>query len=183
LSNGCVVVIGRNEGEPRRRCLSSLPASVRRVIYVDSGSVDGSVELALTLGAHVVPLDLSSPFTAARARNAGLARLLDETGALGFVLTIDGDCELRGGFLRAALLAMREDDALAVVCGRRRERSPDASPYDRLCDMEWDTPVGLVEACGGDALLRVSALADAGGYDESLIAGEEPELCWRLRQG
>src|SRR3954471_21372395 len=95
LSNVGVVVIGRNEGERLRRCLSSLPGSVSRVIYVDSGSVDGSVELALTLGAHVVPLDLTAPFTAARARNAGLARLLDETAAPGFVLTIDGDCELR----------------------------------------------------------------------------------------
>jgi len=71
---------------------------------------------------------------------------------------------------------------LAVVCGRRRERHPDATVYNLLCDLEWDTPVGEAEACGGDALMRVAALEAVGGFDERLIAGEEPDLCLRLRK-
>jgi hypothetical protein len=38
-----------------------------------------------------------------------------------------------------------------------------------------------VEFCGGDALFTRKALAESSGFDESLIAGEEPELCRRLR--
>src|SRR5207248_7579001 len=71
---------------------------------------------------------------------------------------------------------------VAVVCGRRRERFPEGSVYNRLCDMEWDTPVGEAESCGGDAMMRVKAVRATGGYRAALIAGEEPELCLRLRE-
>jgi hypothetical protein len=47
--------------------------------------------------------------------------------------------------------------------------------------LEWDTPVGDAKACGGDALVRVTALKATGGYRSDLIAGEEPEWCVRLR--
>jgi len=69
----------------------------------------------------------------------------------------------------------------AIACGRRRERFPQASVYNRLCDREWDTPVGEARACGGDALMRRAALDEVGGYNPALIAGEEPEMCVRLR--
>jgi GT2 family glycosyltransferase len=176
-----VVAIARNEGERLRQCLASVCGRDTLVVYVDSGSTDGSVELAHSFGVEVVALDLSVPFTAARARNAGLARLLELDSEIKYIQFVDGDCEVDAGWLE---LARRELDAspdVAIVCGRRRERFPSASIYNRLCDMEWDTPVGEAEACGGDALMRVEALRAVGGYRASLIAGEEPELCLRLR--
>lgn len=173
------VVIGRNEGERLIRCLRSLQGQVQQLIYVDSGSTDGSTEAARRLGAEVVDLDLSRPFTAARARNAGLAAL--STG-IELVQFVDGDCEVDPGWLAAAADFLQTHPRVAVVCGRRRERFPEASVYNRLCDAEWDTPVGEASACGGDALMRVAAVYTAGGYRESLIAGEEPELCLRLRR-
>ena len=178
-----VVAIGRNEGERLRRCLASLAGTVTRIVYVDSGSTDGSVEMARGLGAEVVELDRAVPFTAARARNAGLARLVQVAPDLSLVQFVDGDCEVAAGWIDAAMGSLREQPAVAVVCGRRRERDPGASPFNRLCDMEWDTPLGFADACGGDALMRVEPVRAAGGYDESLIAGEEPDLCLRLRRG
>lgn len=44
------IVIGRNEGQRLIDCLGSLLGQVRRVIYVDSGSSDGSVEAARARG-------------------------------------------------------------------------------------------------------------------------------------
>jgi glycosyltransferase involved in cell wall biosynthesis len=173
------VVIGRNEGERLTRCLRSLQGQVQQLIYVDSGSTDGSAEAARGLGAEVVDLDLSRPFTAARARNAGLAAL---SPGIELVQFVDGDCEVAPGGLAAAADFLQTHPRVAVVCGRRRERFPEASVYNRLCDAEWDTPVGEASACGGDALTRVAAVYTAGGYRESLIAGEEPELCLRLRR-
>ena len=61
------VVIGRNEGARLTACLASLEGQVRRLVYVDSGSTDGSAEAARLAGAEVVDLDMSRPFTAARA--------------------------------------------------------------------------------------------------------------------
>ncbi len=172
------VVIGRNEGAHLVACLNSLQDKVRHVIYVDSGSSDGSPNAARTAGAEVVDLDMSLPFTAARARNAGLARL---NGAE-FVQFVDGDCQVDAGWIAYAAGHLAADATLAVVCGRRRELHPEASIYNRLCDIEWNTPIGPALACGGDALMRVTALDPACGFREDLIAGEEPELCLRLRQ-
>lgn len=177
-----VVIIGRNEGERLRRCLASLQQEGALLVYVDSGSTDGSVALARDMGAHVVELDKERPFTAARARNAGLARLRELGPRAELVQFVDGDCEVAAGWIATAQAALVANPKVAVVCGRRRERAPEASIYNRLCDIEWNTPVGPAQACGGDALMRVAPLAEVGGYDGELIAGEEPDLCFRLRQ-
>lgn len=177
-----VVAIGRNEGERLRRCLLSLPRGLGAVVYVDSGSTDDSVAFARSRGVEVVELDMSIPFTAARARNAGIERLRTLVPSAHFVQVVDGDCELVEGFIEAAFDALEADPSLAVVCGRRRELHPESSRYNLLCDMEWNTPVGETDACGGDALIRLAAFDTAGGYDPSLIAGEEPDMCSRIRR-
>ena len=172
------VIIGRNEGERLLACLASTTDIPDR-IYVDSGSTDGSVAAARDAGAHVVELDLATPFTAARARNAGVAALKAEADYIQF---IDGDCALAEGWLDKAVAALDADPGLAVVCGRRRERFPEATLYNAICDREWNTPVGEAKACGGDALMRLSAFQAVGGFRGGMIAGEEPELCFRLRR-
>jgi GT2 family glycosyltransferase len=177
-----VVAIGRNEGERLQRCLESLVPGSAPVVYVDSGSDDGSPARALALGATVVALDMTRPFTAARARNEGFERLLLIAPDVEFVQFVDGDCEVVQGWLAAAVDFLVNHPQHAVVCGRRRERFPERSVYNRLCDQEWNTPVGEALSCGGDALFRVSAFRGVGGYRDGLIAGEEPELCVRLRQ-
>ena len=176
-----VVVIGRNEGERLRRGLQSVDALGERRVYVDSGSTDGSVQAAAALGAKVISLDMAKPFTAARARNAGLRALLEAWPDLEFVHFIDGDCELLPQWLESAMAFLARHPDVVVAAGRRRERYPDVSIYNRLCDIEWNTPTGEARAVGGDALFRVRPLVQAGGYRDSLIAGEEPELCVRLR--
>ena len=174
------VAIGRNEGDRLVRCLKSLAGQVDRLIYVDSGSTDGSIAAARDIGAEVVTLDTATRFTAARARNAGFDHL--RTGTLPDVVQfIDGDCEIQEGWLSKAAAFLRDHDDVAVVCGRRRERFPMASRYNRMIDEEWDTPVGEARACGGDALMRSEAFDAVGGCNPELIAGEEPELCVRLR--
>ncbi|RDC73750.1 glycosyltransferase [Rhodovulum sp. 12E13] len=175
------VVIGRNEGARLLACLDSLAGRVARVVYVDSGSSDGSVAAAAARGAEVVALDLSRPFTAARARNEGAARLAAE-GMPRFIQFLDGDCTLAPGWIDAARAALLADPGLALVCGRRRERDPGASLWNRLIDREWDRPPGETKACGGDFLIRSEAFARVGGFDARVIAGEEPEMCVRLRR-
>jgi glycosyltransferase involved in cell wall biosynthesis len=176
-----LVAIGRNEGERLRKCLESVVGRVDKVVYVDSGSTDGSVAMARSLGVAVVELDMARPFTAARARNEGFRCLREMAPGLAYVQFVDGDCEVVSGWLEKAALFLNEHTDVAVVCGRRRERFPDRSLYNMLCDMEWDTPVGEARYCGGDAMMRADALESVGKYREDLIAGEEPELCVRFR--
>lgn len=174
------VIIGRNEGARLKACLASLRGEADRIVYVDSGSTDGSLEAARAAGAEALALDLSTPFTAARARNAGI-KALAAGEPPDIVQFVDGDCEVRPGWIAAARAFLAAHPRAGVVCGRRRERFPEASRWNRLCDAEWDTPVGPALACGGDAAMRWEAVAAAGGFDPTLIAGEEPELCVRLR--
>lgn len=177
-----LVVIGRNEGDRLKTCLHSAKGKVARIVYVDSGSTDGSIELARRSCVDVVELDLSTPFTAARARNAGFAHLLSAEPQLDFVQFVDGDCEIVEGWIERATTELVANPNIAVVCGRRRERFPEQTIYNQLCDIEWDTPVGETKACGGDSMMRVEAFQQVGGFNPTLIAGEEPELCVRLRQ-
>lgn len=174
-----IVVIGRNEGERLRACLSALPRDACTTVYVDSGSVDGSLHLATSFGVHVVALDPSSPFSAARARNEGLHALLGIAPGLEFVQFIDGDCTLAPGWLEAASEAMAADPRRAVVIGQLAERHPEASVYNRLCALEWASPPGDLRdfgALGGIMLVRVSAFRALGGFNQQVIAGEDSEF-------
>jgi glycosyltransferase involved in cell wall biosynthesis len=177
-----IVVIGRNEGDRLINCLRSVQSNVKCLVYVDSGSSDGSTQAAERLGAYVVALNTNQPFTAARGRNEGFAVLRKLRPDIQFVQFIDGDCELDKNWLYTAAAFIAQRDDLAIVYGRRRERYPSASIYNRLCDIEWDTPVGQTFACGGDSLVRTHAFEAVGGFRAQLIAGEEPELCVRLRE-
>ena len=182
LSDLGIVVIGRNEGSRLIDCLSSLSSQKGKVVYVDSGSNDGSVVVAERLGAFVVELDGAKPFTAARARNEGLAAIAARNPNVRFVQFVDGDCELIDTWLNEALEFVNQKNDVAVVCGRRRERHPERSLYNRLCDIEWNSQVGEALACGGDSLMRVDAFNEVNGFQAELIAGEEPELCSRIRE-
>ena len=175
-----VVAIGRNEGERLKRCLDSA-SNAAQVIYVDSGSTDGSLQWAKQAGVDAIELDVSVPFTAARARNAGFRRLRAIAPDLKFVQFVDGDCELNREWPDTALLFLSSHEQVCAVFGRRRELYPERSVYNLMCDQEWDVPLGEVKACGGDVMIRIDALEAAGGYRDDLIAGEEPELCVRLR--
>jgi cellulose synthase/poly-beta-1,6-N-acetylglucosamine synthase-like glycosyltransferase len=174
-----VVVIGRNEGARLQRCLESieqmrpLQGSVE-VIYVDSGSTDGSPELAKQFKVKVKKLNSTNPCAAA-GRNTGW-----RTAKAPIVFFLDGDTILEPAFVASCIEEFR-DPRVAVVFGNRREIAPQSSIYNRVLDLEWTPRTGAVEFCGGDSLIRREVLERVGGFDERLIAGEEPEMCRRIR--
>ncbi len=178
-----IVVIGKNEGERLRACLASLDIDNYPVIYVDSGSTDNSVAIANGIGAEVIELDMSVPFSAARARNAGYRRLLKNYPQIRFIQFIDGDCTLEEKWITEAIAAFEKDDKLAAVTGHLHEKNPNLTPYNKLCDIEWRSPVGEVASgeFGGIVMLRAKVLQEMGGYDTRLVAGEEPELGARIK--
>lgn len=176
------VVIGRNEGQRLIDCLASISGFLPQIVYVDSASTDGSVEAAKSKGVHVLGLDMSRKFTAARARNEGFDKLIALYPELEYVHFLDGDCAVAQNWVEYALRFLQSNPSVAIVCGRRRERYPEASLYNKMCDLEWDTPTGEAKACGGDAIINASVFRKVGGYNNDLIAGEEPEMCIRIRQ-
>ena len=175
-----VVVIGRNEGARLSACLASVMAADRaghelQLIYVDSDSSDDSIARAQACGARVIGIRPTRP-SAAAGRNAGWRVATGQ-----WVLFLDGDTQLDHDFLPRALDEIGQASDLAAIWGHRRESRPAASIYNRVLDLDWIYPPGDTAFCGGDALFRRAALDAVGGFDDSLIAGEEPELCARLR--
>lgn len=174
-----VVVIGRNEGERLVRCLESV-AQARwgilrhEVWYVDSRSTDGSVERAAQMGAHTLVVQDGAP-CASKARNLGWQAARGE-----FILFLDGDTQLHPEFVAKAI-AQLSDASLCAVWGHRRESNPGQSVYTRVLDLDWIYPPGITPYFGGDVLVRREALASVNGFDPTLNAGEEPEMCARLR--
>ena len=177
-----VVIIGRNEGRRLLDSLNSVIDVVQHVVYVDSGSTDDSLAVAGRLGAKVVELDMNTPFTAARARNAGFEKLCLSNPEIAYVQFVDGDCQVVDGWINSAIATLESELDVGIVCGRLRERYPEHSVYNQLCDMEWATSVGESKACGGIFMIRASLFRELNGFNSSLIAGEEPELCLRIRQ-
>jgi Glycosyl transferase family group 2 len=178
-----VVVIGRNEGGRLASCLASVSSLAERTVYVDSGSSDDSVSLSRSRGIATLELDRGTPFTAARARNEGFELLCRLHPDVEYVQFVDGDCELAQDWPQQAARFICRHPHIGIVWGGQREKFPRHSLYNRLCDLEWQqAPMGETLECGGNALVRVAALQQVGGYRGELICGEEPELCLRLRR-
>jgi tetratricopeptide (TPR) repeat protein len=81
----CMIV--RDEESLLRRCLSSVIGIVSEIVIVDTGSVDGTINIAKQFGAHVVQFSWCDDFAA--ARNAGL-----ELATRKWILVLDADEEL-----------------------------------------------------------------------------------------
>lgn len=177
-----IVVIGRNEGERLRLCLASMPVG-HPVVYVDSDSSDGSAALAGSFGVDVLALDAGRPLSAARARNEGVERLTQRHPEISLVQFVDGDCILLPGWVEAAARALRDDENMAAVVGHLQERHADATPYNRLCALEWASPPGDLRdygALGGISMMRLAVFRALGGFNSQVIAGEDSELGARI---
>ncbi len=175
-----VVIIGRNEGQRLVDCIQSVqamnyPTAEMEIIYVDSDSTDGSPQRAQALGVRVEIVHPQRP-AAAIGRNAGW-----RVAKAPFILFLDGDTLLHPDFVKVALQQFQDHPELAIVWGHRRESPPYASIYQRFLDLDWIYPPGLTQFCGGDALMRRQVLEEVNGYNPLLIAGEEPEMCARIR--
>jgi GT2 family glycosyltransferase len=180
--NVAIVVIGRNEGERLRSCLSTVVNQVKTVVYVDSGSIDGSPQYAASVNCHVVELDPTLPFSASRARNEGYARLMEQAPNIAFVQFLDGDCDLADGWLEQGLAALNQRQDVGIVCGHVRELYPEATVYNKVCDLEWQQTPGEIRSSGGRFIIRSEIFQAVGGFRPDVIAAEDDEFCVRVKR-
>lgn len=177
------VFIGKNEGPRLERGIRSAIGYDAPIVYVDSASTDDSVAAARSFGdrvrVEVLPPD--GPQSAARGRNRGFEVLTSDFPDVRFVQFVDGDCALIPGWVEQARAFLDAHPDVGVVAGRLREEFREKNIYHRLADMEWDVPSGDVEATGGINMVRKEAFDAAGRYDPQVPAGEELEMCTRVR--
>ena len=177
-----VIVIGLNEEKVIGECLSSISGlnlsdCTLEVIYVDSGSTDKSIEIAETFSnVRVVNLNDANP-SAAKARNLGVSVTNSE-----FIQFVDGDSILDEQWLKKALPILSSDNSIGAVFGAIEEVGKQSNIYMKVCQFDWYMPPGDYRLCGGNALWKRSVFDEVGLFDGGLIAGEEPDLCFRVRQ-
>jgi GT2 family glycosyltransferase len=182
-ASAAVVVIGRNEGSRLLDVLRELREQHRPVLYVDSGSSDGSADNVQALGVPVLQLDPSRPFSAARARNEGAHMLLQQHPALTYLQFLDGDCFMAPGWLDAAEAALRADEHCALVLGHQSEQHPHASIYNLLFALEWRSASGPLTNFGhliGNMMVRRVVFEALGGFRPEVVAGEDSEFGVRV---
>ena len=173
-----VVIIGLNAEKTLKRCIESVKANsynqeLIEIIYVDGGSTDNSItEAENTEGVKVVKLNLEYP-TPGKQRNEGW-----KVGTAEYVQFIDSDTVLDKEWIKIAIEEL-ENGTAGAVCGDRKEFYPEKSIYNWLGDQEWNAKAGEIKYFGGDVMVKRELLEKTGGYDNDLIAGEDPELAYR----
>jgi len=180
--NLAIVAIGRNEGERLKSCLRAATIGAKTVVYVDSGSTDGSAAFARSMRCAVVELNPDLPFSAARARNEGFALAMTIDPGVEAVQFLDGDCTLVESWQNQGRAALATRPDVGIVCGHVREIHPEASIYNRLFDLEWRQPPGEIDACGGIFMVRPGVFMALGGFRPEVIAAEDNEFCVRVRR-
>ncbi|HOF40052.1 MAG TPA: glycosyltransferase family A protein [Candidatus Hydrogenedentes bacterium] len=172
------VVIGYNEAATLKACLESVKTANLdgfswELIYVDGGSTDDSMEIARETGVNLL-LGGEMRRRAAENRNLGLSAA---RGRL--VQFIDGDMTLSPDWPRTAAQFLSENEAVAAVCGNLEESAPGV--FYAALQIDWAQREGEIRHCGGAAMYVAGLLREAGAFPTEVAYGEEPLLCWRLR--
>ena len=107
-----IVIITKNQGWNVRRLVESVLRETESlnstdVILVDSASTDDTVSVAQDLPIRVIRLSKRQRLTAAAGRQAGITQTNGDV-----VLFLDGDMELRPGWIPAALKVFTRSRAL-----------------------------------------------------------------------
>ncbi len=180
-----VVVPVRDNREGLERLLGALRG--HRVIVVDDGSDDPVQVPASGAKCQVSLVRNAAPGGAAAARNAGLSAATTE-----FVAFLDSDVVPCSGWLEL-MLSHFSDPAVALVAPRIVALDAESSAVARYEHTRSALDLGRREAAvrargvvaavpSAAVLVRRRAVAEQGGFDESMNVAEDVDLCWRLEQ-
>lgn len=172
-----LVIPVRNDVLRLQRCLASIthndyPRELIEIIVVDNDSTDGSAAAARTYGAVV----LKSPGTVAALRNRG-AR-----AALGSIIAFaDSDHEISREWIASAVDVL--SDATVGATGAPYLPSPSANWVQQHYDGLRVRPARREDAPwlgSGNLAVKRSVFERIGGFNTSLTACEDVDLCNRI---
>lgn len=181
-------------------CLFALDAEKQRpdtpsfrVLVVDNGSVDGSVQLLTERWPQVEKVLLTENTGFCHAVNVGI-RKADTP----YVILLNNDTKVKTGFIKSLYDAIEKDKRLFSVSAQmlmwdKPELIDDAG--DLYCVLGWafargkgrpakayDQPVRVFSACGGAAIYRRSVFEKIGLFDENHFAYlEDLDIGYRAR--
>lgn len=172
------VIPVRNDAARLDRCLASIvrneyPRNLVEIIVVDNESTDGSANAARAYGAIVIK---STGDSVAQHRNRGARAALG-----GIIAFADSDHEITGNWIGTAVDALSDPTVAAAGAPCLTQPSPNwvQEQYDGLRsrpvqreDVSW---LG-----SGNLAVKRSVFERIGGFNTSLIACEDVDLCNRI---
>jgi glycosyltransferase involved in cell wall biosynthesis len=149
------------------------------LLVCDNGSTDGTAALARSWEDRL-PVTVVD---ASRRRGPGAARNVGAAAATSPLLAFcDADDVVDEGWLVAMVEGLREHDFVSGASFRpERNSRPDHPVYFEFSTYRmWFLPQ-LPVAGAGNMGVRREVFLGVGGFDESLTAGEDLDLCWRIQ--
>ncbi len=192
-----VVIVNWNGGDDLAECLRSVASQERRpdrVIVVDNGSVDGSLDVALPRFPFVEPLRLGANVGFAAANNVALRACDDCDG----VALLNPDAFPAPSWLARLAAAAEGNPGCAAFASQLRSATrrgflDGIGDVYHVSGLVWraghgeplpppESPREVFSACAAAALYRRDALLEIGGFDERYFCYvEDVDAGFRLR--
>ncbi len=192
------MILNWNAGEHLARCLGSVLATVSpnvRVIVLDNGSTDGSLENAHAAAPRIQVIRFGKNLGFAAAYNAGIRNSSEE-----FVVLLNPDTLVENPLWLSDLVDVAQRNrSIAAVATKLvfmdqpdRINSAGATAYwwtgavdigfGQLDRAQFGTDHRPFAASGGAMLVRRDAFLEVGGFDDAMFAYvEDVDLSWRFR--
>lgn len=176
-----VVVVGLNEAERIGQCIDSIKAAVgdipdTEIVYVDSGSLDDTVSIALSKGVRVFQLGKTQLPSPAAGRYVGSVVTRGR-----FIMFVDGDTQIAPGWSESAIELMKHDTSVVMFSGTfRASHGSQKGSLARVGDLGVIKPVYRTSGSNAPILSR-DALEAVGNWNPFVRCREEEDLAIRLR--
>jgi glycosyltransferase involved in cell wall biosynthesis len=161
-------------------CLGSVVSAMghyvwTELILMDNGSSDGSYEMILSSYAHIAKIEQMKGVTISTLRNRGA-----QLGSGEYLCFIDSDCVVPEDYFTRVVETFEAVDADASGC------MYDLPPLPHWIEKTWqdlhESPEdGYVHFLNsGNFVVKKSVFQKSGGFEETLVTGEDAEYCQRL---
>jgi len=177
-----VIVPAHNEEGLIGRCISSVqrtgwPSDRLEVVVVDHQSTDATATVARLAGARVIHQTRDKKIGG--VRNAGLSAANGQV-----VAYVDADCTVPDTWLRSAISILMSDERVGAVGGPCL--SPSNGTWVERCLAPTRLPPGIIRPAmtlaTSSLVVRTALLNELGGFNETLISGEDDDISNRIRQ-
>ncbi len=151
-----------------------------RIVYVDDGSTDATPTLLANLARRDTRVEI---LRHAENRGRAASRNAGASGARGTLFFLDADVAPEAGYLDAMREALTAPEAIAAVGTLSFPDADPRDPYHRYLASSRRGPGNKMGAdvswryfIAGVSAIRADALANAGGFPESIRYGEDLAL-------
>jgi glycosyltransferase involved in cell wall biosynthesis len=170
IDNITFIVIGKNEALNLPRCFSSILKITDNIIFVDSDSVDDSIEIATQYKIKTI-LRVKSNY-GFPPRSIGAKEVQTK-----YIQFVDGDMTIERSWVQKAIHKLESNNKIAVVHGYKKVFTKNDQDYFILSDSkDWQA-----DYLGGAFMINREIYYKSGGLDERMFGEEERDLYVRIR--